>query len=348
MKRVATALGLASLIAALGYSDRASACSCAEPTVNTLQVGAGRIPANAGGIVWWFAPGYLRDPAGPLSDFGLNVQTDLEQLRAMVSLQRQSAAGLQPVAAHIERLGTDTYLVRPDAPWSAGERYQLRVDAGEGYGNPETRSVVADFDVVPALAQPSEAPQLQRSEIQRGKLPFMVRDGSCGTSRESVYLDVDFAAPSGLADWPRELLLYTTYVDDERWSHFTSFCATVEPGASWTSRSGNRLLAACDSSEVESGELSEGLHRVRMQAQLPGTDLVFSTQTLEVDLRCSGTTLAAAGEPVVETSGDALAKNASADGCSLSPAAPSQTGRGAGVFGALGLALVAARRSRRK
>jgi hypothetical protein len=243
-------------------------------------------------------------------------------------------------------------MVRPDAAWSAGERYQLRVDAGEGYGNPETRSVVADFEVVRALAPPSEAPQLQRSEIQRGKLPFMVRDGSCGTSRESVYLDVDFAAPSGLADWPRELLLYTTYVDDERWSHFTSLCATTEPGASWTSRSGNRLLAACDSSELESGELSEGVHRVRMQAQLPGTDLVFTTQTLEVELRCSGTTLvAAAGEPVVETSGEAVAKNASADGCSLSPAAPSQTGRGAGALGALGalgLALVAARRSRRK
>jgi hypothetical protein len=144
-------------------------------------------------------------------------------------------------------------------------------------------------------------------------------------------------------------LLYTTYVDDERWSHFTSFCATTEPGASWTSRSGNRLLAACDSSELESGELSEGLHRVRMQAQLPGTDLVFSTQTLEVELRCSGTSLvAAAGEPVVGTSGDAVAKNASADGCSLSPAALSRTGQGAGVLGALSLALAAARRSRRK
>ncbi|MEO8183790.1 MAG: hypothetical protein ABI895_33615 [Deltaproteobacteria bacterium] len=330
-RRVAAAIGLAAALAALGYVDPAQACSCDERAVNQLQLGEGRIPANAGGIVWWFGRGQQFEYEELETE-----QAALGRLQSMLTLQRWNGAAFQVVANHVEKLAQKAYLIRPDVPWSAGERYQLSIDAGEKYGDPETRSRSVELEIELPLEETQEMSPLASSEAQYGRVPFMVGDGSCGIGREAVYVDVDFGAPESGQDWPRELLLYTTYVDDRIWSHLATACSVTEPGASWFSRTGNRLVAACDRNAAAVEGLSEGSHTVRMEARLAGTDVAFSTSTASVELRCAPATAAGA-----QTTDETLP----ADGCSLSPAQP-RSGQGRAGLGLLALALAAATRKR--
>jgi len=328
-------LGLASALVALTHSVRAEACSCVDEAVNEVQTGDGDIPANAGGIVWWFNRGYVRTledaPREPVQDVAAAAAAALQQLNTLVSLQRWDGAAFQNVATQVESFDSKAYLIRPAEPWSAGERYRLGIDAGTEYAEPPTRTRVSEFEIVPAL-QPDPNPQLLAlEELQAGPLPFMVGDGSCGATRDAVYIDIDFPTPEGAENWPRELLLYDTYVDGDHWSHFTSFCDDLEPGSSWFSRTGDRLIAKCDERKGGRG-LSRGSHQVRMEARLAGTDLVFSTEVVNVELYCPTPVVRAAEEPPE-------------DGCALSSPLGSSP---APVRAALGLALALAALIRRR
>jgi hypothetical protein len=330
--------GLVAAFAGVTHARNVSACSCTLGAVNDLQTGLGQIPANAGGIVWWFAGG--DGEFGFPRALGSDVSTSPSDRNASVTLQRWDGSVLETVASRIEHLQQsrpDVYLIRPSVPWSAGERYQLTVDGGPQYGNAETRIRSEQLEIVLPLR--AADPELEIGAVQRGKVPFLVTDGSCAAEREAAYADIQFGAPDGARDWPAELLLYETYVDGVAWSHSSHLCAQYPPGASWVSRTGNRLVAAC-AAPTGSGELAKGVHRVRMEARLPGSDALFRTPETSVELRCGAPASAPTDIEAVP------AAELPAAGCALSAGASSEPA--AGGLGLVAVALALLRRSRRE
>ena len=83
-------------------------------------------------------------------------------------------------------------------------------------------------------------------------------------------------------------MLYRTLIDGGRcWYPSRNLCATVERGRSWEGVGRDRVYAACEASINGSTGLARGPHTIKMQAILPGTNVVLETMETTVDLDCS-------------------------------------------------------------
>ncbi len=112
---------------------------------------------------------------------------------------------------------------------------------------------------------------------------------------------IETTLPEGAALW-RDQLLYRTLVDGEAWYGKESLCDNYAPGRSWKEIGEDLVYGACpDPSGASHGDegyaygenrrprqLEPTLHTVKMQAFLPGTDIVLETEALTVDLSCPG------------------------------------------------------------
>jgi hypothetical protein len=287
------ALGLVTLGVAAIHAAPADACSCADSRTNELQVGHGFIPANAGGIPWWFPGG---EPTSRVEEprFRFDIEYDLEPLQAMVQLSKMEGDGYGPVAARVEQYGHYRYLVRPEVPWSEGERYRLSVDPSRAQAAgaaADIESRIVEFEIVAALAGERYEPiELNVSELRQAELGFLDPTGPCGKGEPAAYVDIDFPVPAGAPEWPGQFLDYTTLVDGAVWSPRTNVCQELEPGASWVSRTGNRIAAPCDVAAADgTNSLYAGLFVVRMEASLPGSDVVVHSEEVEIEIACTGT-----------------------------------------------------------
>jgi len=315
------ALGVVTLgVATAMHVAPAGACSCAESRVNELQVGDGRIPANAGGIPWWFPGGeqisLVKEPR-----FRFDIEFDLEPLQAMLQLEKQQGDTYQPVAARLERSGNSRYLVRPEVPWAEGERYRLSVDPSRAPQAEDAGARVVEFEIVQALEGERHEPiWLSVSELRQAALGFLDPTGPCGRSEQAAYVDIEFPVPVDAPQWPGPFLDYTTLVDGAVWSPRTNVCEELEPGGSWVSRTGNRIAASCDDAAADgTNSLLQGAFVVRMEARLPGSDVVVHSEEVEVELACTGRVN---GSSVAETGAAPVAAPPAAPdaGCSVSPA----------------------------
>jgi hypothetical protein len=351
------ALGLVTLGVAALHAAPADACSCSDSWTNELQVGQGLIPANAGGIPWWFPGGELisrvEEPR-----FRFDIEYDLEPLQAMVQLSKMEGDGYGPVAARVERYGHDRYLVRPEVPWSQGERYRLSVDPSRAPqaadAAPDIQSRVVEFEIGAALAGERYEPiELNVSELLQAELGFLDPTGPCGRDEPAAYVDIDFPVPAGAPEWPGPFLDYTTLVDGAVWSPRTNVCQELEPGASWVSRTGNRIAAPCDVAAADgTNSLYAGLFVVRMEASLPGSDVVVHSEEVEIEIACTGTSggLGAVENDALPIAGASTAPDAASTapdavshaGCSVAHANGTRHGFGRATLGFGSLLLAAA------
>lgn len=75
--------------AIIAQAQSSLACNCSEPVENELIVGNGRIPADAGGIPWWYEE--ARSPAFAFfPEFAEQLGEDLnyEELFSLASLEK--------------------------------------------------------------------------------------------------------------------------------------------------------------------------------------------------------------------------------------------------------------------
>jgi hypothetical protein len=327
----------------------ADACSCIQSAVHELQAGDGRIPANAGGIPWWF-PGGEQISLVEEPRFRFDIERDLEPLQAMLQLEKWEGDAYQPVAARLETYGNSRYLVRPEVPWSAGERYRVSVDpsrapqAADVTAQPaDATPQVVELEIVQALeGERLEPIELDVSALRQAQLGFVDPTGPCGRGEQAAYVDIEFPVPAGAPEWPALFLEYTTLVNGAVWSPRTAVCEEIEPGGSWLSRTGNRIAATCDAEAADGrSSLVEGVFVVRMEARLPGSDVVVHSEEVEVELACTGTTSGSGvGEIVAAPVPMPQAAQAPA-GCSVSPVSHQRRGFG-GVTLGLGSLLLAA------
>jgi hypothetical protein len=129
----------------------------------------------------------------------------------------------------------------------------------------------------------SVAPELVVDQPTYGDL-LVEEDSGCATLEPSAYVDVYMGLGGVDARVSRDLFHFSTIVDDEPWRPESNACSPVEPGSSWLWRGGDRVAASCN--ESFRTLLAPGRHRVRMEARLPGTDIVYATDEVSVDLEC--------------------------------------------------------------
>jgi len=258
------------LVAAGLAPASAFACSCYSPGLNDFQISSdGLIPENAAGIAW-LSSFASEDPADDL--WVEHIEGDI---RTRVDFS-------------VDDLGKSQYIIRP-VNWAEGNVYRVHGEAGDGSDNSDSLSLSAtdriremEVQVGPPL-DTSVVPELSPSATFRGPLTLLEYGGGCFSEFEGVAVDVWMNTPGASA----ANLNYTTVVDGKVWEPQTDLCTPVAPGASWVGRGHDRLVAVCDKTFIEEKyRLLPGPHTVSMEAKLPGTDIVFTTETITVDLTC--------------------------------------------------------------
>ncbi len=278
----------AGLVAASLVPASVFACSCSMPGLNTFQIGLdGLIPENAGGITW-NASFASEDPADDIWVEQVDGDT-----RTRVDFTVVSADENQ-------------YVIRPTS-WAVNNIYRFHAETGEGDGNDSgylylevgERIQEVEIQVGPAL-DASYVSQLSVSGLAPSALSLLAKGGSCSDEFQGVALDLWMNIPRVTSGG----FNYTTLVDGEVWAPQTSLCTLVPPGESWVGRGRDRLVLACDSTLVEEAyRLESGSHTVTMEARLPGTDIVFTTETQTVELTCPEPTVVDECPTVEEASG---------------------------------------------
>ena len=114
--------------------------------------------------------------------------------------------------------------------------------------------------------------------------------GSCSVGLKVSQVKIEGKLAKDAQQW-REQMLYRTIVDGEiNWIASGSNCVTIPPGRSWQPVGHDQIFAACRKlSELHYVEydLAPARHTLKMQAFLPGTDVVLETDVKLVDLYCT-------------------------------------------------------------
>ena len=246
------------------------ACSCRDTSDWGFIVPQdGRLPANAVGIPWyssssnWFP--------GIASRFTVEVQEDGEFRSLPVRVDPlEGFYGLFVVAPH-------------DGVLQAGSTYRFTVDkvAEQSEGRRQVNVRIDHQELADNTPLSLEAGPVERAFIS---VPLSV---SCATVLWVRQVRIQAQLPPDARRW-RDQLIYRTVIDEDRtWHQWSNLCATVPSGRSWEAVGHDRIYVGCEQREHHGAHLEHGLHRVSIQAILPGSDIVLETPVKTVDLSCS-------------------------------------------------------------
>jgi len=243
----------------------AFACSCSTALVNQFQIGGeGVIPVNALGVAWH------TNLAGEVPADKIWVEQVEGDTRTRVDFAIESPL-------------EDLYLIRP-ANWAQGHTYRIHAETDRFVAYPYTADDwIREVEVQvgpPVTTEPTG--DIFVDTAKPDSIRISSNGGGCDTTFEGVgvgvymrNLEIDYG-----------LLLFTTTVDGKAWAPRTDLCEANRPGESWVGRGQDRLVAVCDDSFVEDFMLAPGSHTVSMSARLPGTDIIFTSEKVTVELTC--------------------------------------------------------------
>ena len=243
----------------------------------------GRLPANAVGVAWY-------RPTGSKA-FSL--------ILAQVSVaEKQEDGTFDQVPAMVEAVPgfPGVFVIGPQGGLAVGATYRF-TDRGERRsGVPE--QVLATVDS--ALLESHTPLVLSVWPLYSETINAIDHQGACSRPLWVAQALTETALPKPAAEWHGQLL-YRTLVDGKPWRPRSSICSHVPAGRSWRDPTGEELLyAACPDPTGESRKYRwysennphQGLepieHAVKVQAFLPGTDIVLESETLTADLSCPG------------------------------------------------------------
>ena len=259
------------LSAAVLAPSTAFACSPSRCATGWfLPANGTTIPANAPAIAWL-----------PTRDLAQSTDAVLPTLK----LTRLD--GGNNVSVNYTREGTDIgilQLIKP-AQLVAGARYRLEETASCG-----TQTI--EFAVGDEAPLPGKLGTPQLSAARDERVNVATISGSCNTQLSSVASHVDLAAAPDVAAW-QALLMYRTVVDDEPWSPAWSLA-----GSPYDFTGAQTLIfteCPLPGDDIDPGArhqgLAQGEHRVRIEADLVGTDITLHSDERAISLRCGQSTM---------------------------------------------------------
>jgi len=125
------------------------------------------------------------------------------------------------------------------------------------------------------------------STSDKGIASLAVAAGArCSTEINAHQIDLAIDLSPNALPW-RDVLLFTTLVDGRPWAAADDLNATYAPEESWTGRAQDKVYLNCDDdSDAAFVSLSEGTHQIVVEASLPGTNIVLTSDTVTVELSC--------------------------------------------------------------
>ena len=248
------------------------ACSCGFPTDGGF-IGAesGRLPANAAGVAW-FTPEEIGDNEDISARFTVEIREagEFRFLPAKVS-PVENFPGIYVIASEGEDL-------------KPGATYRFTVDKAELYSG--HKQVLVTIDHRDLSAKTGFTLDIGPVKTEVIGVAAAV---SCRGGLRVSQVEVEGKLARDAQQW-EEQMLYRTIVNGEiNWVAWGSMCETIPPGRSWEAVGHDWVFAACEelSYHYVAYELAPVRHTLKMQAFLPGTNVVLETQVKLVDLRCS-------------------------------------------------------------
>ena len=294
---------------ALANPHPAAACSPPRCWAGAFLPGDGaNVPANVPAFVW-----------RPMQDFASGAQPDPAQVELVGN-------GTTIALTATPRAG-GTWTLAPTAPLVVGETYQL-VDHSTCEGDPSVTTPSASIHIAAAAPLPTLLGTTNAAIAGIGDVLLATTNGSCSAPLLADRADLTLAlAPSALP-W-RDVLEYSTVVDDELWSQSTALNEPDPLGSSYAGRAKDRVFHACeDSDAVYTRGVPEGTHEATIHAKVPNTTLDLVAVSATFPLTCN--------DPITDPG--VVDDPADGGGCSSG---------GATGLGGLALALVMARSARR-
>lgn len=249
-----------SMLLAFAYPVDARACQCSFPSLQGFVAQDGALPANARGVLWYSSDGLLTPPRQehfevflhPSDPHSTPVDFELEPTEDPRLYKLVPDAGFVPGETYVF-VAHGVELIGEEKP-PEGSRDVLRVTVSET--TLESASTLT-LRAEPAFG-PIEAPML----------------GACSGFRELPHATLTLELPEAVEPF-KEQLVYTTLVNDAPWQAYLGQCHTPIPGRTSFGAARDRVYGACGSSL-----------RIYITARLPGTSVVFTSETLELTLRC--------------------------------------------------------------
>lgn len=280
---IAGPVGLTVLLSTVSIPPPARACLCETPQAwGFLAPADGRVPVNAAGVAW-------HKPGDRVSRSEVLAQVSVE-------IERDGAFHEVPaVAKHVPGF-PEVFAIGPEAGLRAEATYRFTDHGARRNGAPRQLLVTVD-----STSLASGTPLLGQAWPLYSETISVPSGGSCRAAQFVAQALIETTLPEPRDRW-KEQLLYRTLVDGKAWHGKKSVCHYVPPGRSWRETGEDLLYSSCpDPSDTGRGDGGPGsgrdrrrrgleptLHTVRIQAFLPGTDIVLESQTMTVDLSCPG------------------------------------------------------------
>ena len=262
----------------------ADACLCeARQHWGFLAPENGRLPVNATGVAW-------HKPGDRVSRSDVLAQLSVE-------IERDGAFHEVPAVAKDVPGFPGVFAIGPEGGLGAGATYRFTDHGDRRSSAPRQVRVTVD-----GTALVPQTPLLGKAwPLYSETISVPSSGGSCWAAQFVAQALIETALPEPGDRW-KDQLLYQTLVDGKAWYGKKSMCHYVPPGRSWRETGEDLLYGSCpDPSDTDRGDGGPGsgrdrrrrgleptLHTVRIQAFLPGTDIVLESQTMTVDLSCPG------------------------------------------------------------
>ncbi len=242
----------------------ALACSCLGPAPLGLLGKDGTLPANSWGVLW--------DNQSRSQD---NPQT-LAPVKIIGPGGKPLKLESKPISPEA---GVKLVLLRPAGGFKPGQQYRF-----EGVSGRQEAQRITVSRSATALTKAHTALELKVGALKREAITVLTRYGSCSTTVSTNVVPIELNLPAAALPF-KDQLYYRTVVDGQPWKPLRSLCSQPVPGVSWLGERGrDQLFSACASGAEEG--LKPGVHSVEMVASLLGTDILFKSKKVKVELKC--------------------------------------------------------------
>ncbi len=282
---------------ALTPTPSARACTGSTCAPDLFLPFSGNVPANTFGIQWW--PGKREGVGGDTLH-----ETEASDLTFRCGVDPSAMHDVAFDVSDASTVSATIRLIVPSTPLVVGEQCEiaLKEELGScslgivgGEAPAAHLSERATFTVTEAIDQPSSLGTLLDGVATAHNTTLATTEGSCRNEVAVCGVALELQLDPSIGAWA-DSLIFTTYVDGERWGAQADLNAPNPTGGSFVGR-GKDLVFLKNLSTEGAGISGRGLHVIEVHANLVGTDtdLALETAPIAVDIDCTGMTERDAG-----------------------------------------------------
>jgi len=267
-------------------AESASACGGLPCKPDFFLPFEGNLPADTFGVRWW--PGQREGVGGDVVH-----ETIPSELTFRCTDAQQVTRDVPFTADVLDTARGRMGLITPNQGLVIGEHCEIAVSLGpcgtDDLGPDVTHAHLLErstFTVTDAVDQPTALGTLAAEMASVQTTTLATSSGSCTVQVPVCGVAIKVELDPSIVPWS-DSLLFTTYVDGERWAVSGSLNTADPTGGSFVGRGKDLVFIANDETEG-AGLIVGGVHTIEMRANLVGTDtdVGLATEPFDVVLDC--------------------------------------------------------------